>query len=1574
MKLNNYMKQKLKGALLFISLGLSSASAFAQMSGSYTIDPANTGAATATMFKNWNSFVKSIYNMSTTVNPRTDGGPIVTGLDTVTGPVTVTVVSTNVTAEAIALTLPSIKGVSSTNKIVIDGNNQTFNYNAAYAPFQFTGADYVTIKNLTIINASTTPGGFWFNNQSDYNTVSGCTVNFSALASASTGAYYLSMSTSVSSPTSSGSAATGTTGQPGSYNTFSSNTFLTSSVNSPGPYYAVSLNGNSANYSTVAQNNTFTANKIQNFYNYAIYEYYTNGNSITSNDISRVNTAVGGSTQLLGIYSFYSYSTTRASEISKNTIHDLPFSGATLLTTNLASFYLTYQYYTYGNATYRAQCVGNSFYNIYSTTGSSYGNYVYYPQYLDIKANTIDNIQSSGTAATMYMWYVYYPTYTVIDGNNITNSVGNYYWYSWYVYYPSYVDVLNNVCDNIKQNYTSGYLYNFYIYYPTGLRCNANTVNNNYCGYYMYSFYIYYGSVGTYTWNEFQDNVITKNASVSYNYSAYIYYYNGTNNFKVNRNYVVGNTCSGGTGYHYFYLYYLSNYEVIGNVVAGNYANSQYIYVYSGLSGTFTAEIRNNTFMANTSTAPTPGSSYIYCYLYLYYHTVMFTGNIIDLKGTGTQYYRYLYMYLAYASPGVLKEFNDNTYSLNNLFTYPYWYFNGTNYTDWAGFSGSGLQGSRDNGDNPLFVDIANNDWRAGAWTVQNNVAYLAKNDVDCKKTSRNRIAHDRGGLETNTDLQAISTNFTVPADVCAGYTTGATWIILKSLYPYDKARNFNVSYAVNKGPKISAKVTKQLANGDTVKVFFPTPLVLNASGPARIAIFVDLPDDNNSNDSFIFNTTVKPAPGGGVMTFTTSPTWAYYQPAKNNDVTVLGQPVEYSVNSPRIYSNKDYLGNGGGNNWAASVVAKCKYGKSVTGATITPPTATSDLLVKFVTTDKTLEDSTITLYLIVNDKGNGCDTIIKRDVLIYPTIVPNFTKPKQACVGESILFENKSTVTSGNMEFKWDFGTGKVSDNTDAPDPVFVYKTPGTYKVMMLAKTLPYGFPSKDSVTFQVNPVPTASFSKKNACEGYNLSFTNQTTPSNATVSWDFGDNKGVSTSNNPTYKYASKGSYLVTMTADLAGCLSTAVQRVYQFEKPKAAYKVVSGDCDNKDFVFANNSSIGSGLIGSYWNFDDNSVSTDMAPKHLFGSSGKKNVKLVITSEFGCKDSVTNIVVVKESPKVRFINGPACSLKPTDFTNTTSAVANAIASYQWVFSDGTSTKAESPSHSWGSLGPKTATLTISLDNGCTSSATKSLEVLIQPKAYFSAADVCAGQPIVFNNSTSWAQGDISYSWDFSDNTSSTESDPLHTYNVNATTTYNVTLKAKIAGGCLDSFTRQITINEGPKTCDFQATPDYAFGYYGMKFEPMNASGATGAQGTVTYTWVIENGGKQNGPTAQFNFLKDGSYQVTMYAVTKSTGCECSATKTVLMNRASAKSLATSGVAVYPNPAIGSFNVAMTESFGSAVSIVVTNMSGAAVKSINVMNNGLVNVDTRDLSEGVYMVRVQSGSRIATEKITITK
>jgi PKD repeat protein len=174
--------------------------------------------------------------------------------------------------------------------------------------------------------------------------------------------------------------------------------------------------------------------------------------------------------------------------------------------------------------------------------------------------------------------------------------------------------------------------------------------------------------------------------------------------------------------------------------------------------------------------------------------------------------------------------------------------------------------------------------------------------------------------------------------------------------------------------------------------------------------------------------------------------------------------------------------------------------------------------------------------------------------------------------------------------------------------------------------------------------------------------------------------------------------------MTANLAGCIAKSQQRVYQFEKPKSAFKVVSGDCDNKDFVFANNSSIGTGMIGSYWNFDDGNISTDQAPKHLFASAGNKQVKLVTTSEFGCKDSITKPITIYPNPNVAFTSDVIYGAPPLtiNFDNTSSAGV-----YTWDFGDGSSTSSlMNPSHVFNDTGTYQVALYVTSQYGCIDSA----------------------------------------------------------------------------------------------------------------------------------------------------------------------------------------------------------------------------------------------------------------------------
>jgi len=299
------------------------------------------------------------------------------------------------------------------------------------------------------------------------------------------------------------------------------------------------------------------------------------------------------------------------------------------------------------------------------------------------------------------------------------------------------------------------------------------------------------------------------------------------------------------------------------------------------------------------------------------------------------------------------------------------------------------------------------------------------------------------------------------------------------------------------------------------------------------------------------------------MYTASTKATEALYQLGKPNDVTILGSPVIYDVNAPTKYSNASY---GTTSDWTAEVQAYTASGRAISGASFVAPTATDDLEVTFVlSTDSTmLEDSMVTVVTRIIDHNNNCDTSIKRNVLIYPSIQPLFTFPSQICEGEAVLFENKSKVLSGGMEFNWDFGTGVKADETDAPEPVFQFPGSKTYKVTLTAKTVPYGFTFDTTIDVTVNPIPSAAFAKTNACEGEALTFTNKTVPISAAMKWSFGDGTTANTKD-ATKKYSKAGQYNVTLEADLNGCVATVVQKVYQFDRPVANFDKVSGNCDN-------------------------------------------------------------------------------------------------------------------------------------------------------------------------------------------------------------------------------------------------------------------------------------------------------------------------------------------------------------------------------------------------------------------------
>ena len=198
-------------------------------------------------------------------------------------------------------------------------------------------------------------------------------------------------------------------------------------------------------------------------------------------------------------------------------------------------------------------------------------------------------------------------------------------------------------------------------------------------------------------------------------------------------------------------------------------------------------------------------------------------------------------------------------------------------------------------------------------------------------------------------DLQLVKSDLNFSSQVCSGNERTMKLFIKNNFI--DTAYNFKVGFTVN-GKLITETVTQKILPGDTGIYTFKTPLQLVKAGTNYIQLFLSIPDDKSSNDSLSYSVNVIASPGGNGFSATskvTTPNSAIYQKNLTYDVTILGVPVMYNLNSPRAYSNSQY-GSSGTIKWSASVMAYTLGGKVVSGSSFTPPSGSTDLEFKFQT------------------------------------------------------------------------------------------------------------------------------------------------------------------------------------------------------------------------------------------------------------------------------------------------------------------------------------------------------------------------------------------------------------------------------------------------------------------------------------------------------------------------------------------------------------------------------------------------------------------------------------------------
>jgi len=288
--------------------------------------------------------------------------------------------------------------------------------------------------------------------------------------------------------------------------------------------------------------------------------------------------------------------------------------------------------------------------------------------------------------------------------------------------------------------------------------------------------------------------------------------------------------------------------------------------------------------------------------------------------------------------------------------------------------------------------------------------------------------------------------------------------------------------------------------------------------------------------------------------------------------------------------------------------------------------------------------DGTYTVTLTVTNTTYGSSTKTRTSYISVstpPTPGPGSAPTAQFTASPTsgdppltVTFTDQSTGTPSVYAWWWDFGDG--SDTSRSQNPTHTYTTAGQYDVSL---TVTNGY-SEDTETksayINVGDVVDANFtaSPTSGNPPLRVDFTDTSTGSPTSWSWDFGDGN-TSSAQNPTHTYVSGGVYNVSLTVENAISTDTLERTDYISvgTLPVADFSASPTNGTAPLDVSFTDLSTGNPTTWS-WDFGDGNSSTVENPVHTYVSAGTYDVTLTVTNSAGMSTALKPDYITVSGP----------------------------------------------------------------------------------------------------------------------------------------------------------------------------------------------------------------------------------------------------------------------------------------------------------------------------------------------------
>lgn len=533
------------------------------------------------------------------------------------------------------------------------------------------------------------------------------------------------------------------------------------------------------------------------------------------------------------------------------------------------------------------------------------------------------------------------------------------------------------------------------------------------------------------------------------------------------------------------------------------------------------------------------------------------------------------------------------------------------------------------------------------------------------------------------------------------------------------------------------------------------------------------------------------------------------------------------------------------------------------------------------------LDHDTFTVKLkAISD--NACTDSTSRRIYIFPMPDASFiiNDSSQCFRGNNFNFSNTSTISSGSLNYYWNFGDNNISLYRNTNHTYLVYDT---FNVRLLTTS---DFGCEDSFVKKVIvfPQPGSDFSINDTAQclaGNKYILTNLSViPSGGFYNeWNYGDNS-YSNDTNSVHSYLAEDTFSIMLkVVSTFGCRDSAIKPVVVYPMPVTGFWVNdSMQCFNANsFSFYNSSSISSGNLSYFWDFGGQGSSVLKNPVFSFRTDDSFIVLLKAESSFGCKDSISKNIVVMPSPVVDFSMSDTvqCLLNNELVFKNKTVIHSGNMLFYWKLGDGnTSTARDSVIHQYISYGNYNIKLKARSVMGCEDSLSRQVIIHPMPSASFGVNDSAQcflGNSFNFINLTSIPYGSLDYYWTFNDGNFSTSDHPVHSYNIYGN--YIVKLVATSMIGCKDTVLMPLTVYPMPQAGFVNSYPCLQDTIH------FTSTSVIPSPDKITgWEWDFGDGGSSYFENPAYVYFSPGLYSVRL-KVTSQDQCQDIVTRLVTVN-----------------------------------------------------------------------------------------